>query len=248
MLMCLLKPARGPMTLIRSSENLHQEAHQVMIQWNENVINNSYLQYYKILEAGNNVGGFIVGDSGVGYQVCERIWIEPANMRRGIGTRSFQLVGDKYPKAYLWVLCTPEWNVRTKPFYENLGFVQIGITREYSQWNGRYYQKKIRDRIPRAISEIGELHENQQRVIVEGRIQSLSQPRKVYSRKKEKELMVAEASLRNHTGAIMLVLWNDQIRQVDDDSNVRILEGYVKSYRDELQLSIGKWGSIIILL
>jgi len=60
--------------------------------------------------------------------------------------------------------------------------------------------------------------------------------------------MVAEASLRNHTGAIMLVLWNDQIRQVDDDSNVRILEGYVKSYRDELQLSIGKWGSIIILL
>jgi len=59
---------------------------------------------------------------------------------------------------------------------------------------------------------------------------------------------VVNATLADDTGSIKLVLWNDQIRQVEKDSRIRVENGYVKEYRDELQLGVGEWGVIITLL
>ncbi|MFW9982529.1 MAG: GNAT family N-acetyltransferase, partial [Candidatus Thorarchaeota archaeon] len=112
------------------------------VEWNSRIINNRYLQYYKILDGYNIVGGFIVGDRGPNYQVCERIWIDPDHMRKGLGSRAFRLIWNIYPSADLWVLGTPEWNTRTNPFYQSIGFTMIGKTHEYS-WDGIYYEKKI---------------------------------------------------------------------------------------------------------
>ncbi|NHJ14776.1 MAG: N-acetyltransferase, partial [Candidatus Thorarchaeota archaeon] len=76
------------------------------LEWNADKIRNRYLQYYKILIGNDIVGGFIVGDRGPGYQVCERIWIDPDYMRRGIGKKAFELIWEKYPSADLWTLGT----------------------------------------------------------------------------------------------------------------------------------------------
>ncbi|MHA2002673.1 MAG: GNAT family N-acetyltransferase [Candidatus Thorarchaeota archaeon] len=217
------------------------------LEWNIDKIKNRYLQYYKILSEDEIVGGFIVGDRGPGYQICERIWVDPDSMRKGIGTKSFELIWEKYPSANLWALGTPEWNLRTNPFYQSIGFVQIGTTHEYS-WIGIYYEKRITDGFPDAMSRIGDIHEGQQRVIVEGRVEHVSNPRTVTSRKTGEELKVADLTLADDTGSIKLVLWNDQIRQTKSNSSIRIEEGYVKSYRDELQLIVGKWGQIITLI
>ncbi len=218
------------------------------VEWNTSQINNRYLQYYKILLGNDIVGGFIAGDRGVGYQVCERIWINPEYMRRGFGVKTFELIWEKYPSADLWVLGTPEWNVRTKPFYEKVGFTQIGITRDYPQWNGRYYEMRFLDGFPRAMSDLGDLHRGQNYVVVEGRVKHLSNPRIVTSRKTGEELKVVNGLLTDETGSIKLVLWNDQIRQVDENSRIRIENAYVKEFRDELQLGVGEWGMIITLL
>lgn len=216
--------------------------------WNLRIINNKYLQYYKILKENDIVGGFIVGDRGPGYQVCERIWVDPEHMREGIGQTAFAMIWKKYPLADLWALGTPEWNLRTNPFYQKLGFVQIGITRDYSAWNGIYYEKRFSEDIPRAMSMIAGLHQGQNRVIVEGYIKRISEIRVVKSKKTGEDLNVADAIISDGSGSIKLVLWNDHIRQVDLDSRIRIEEGYVTEFRNELQLGIGEWGMIITLV
>jgi replication factor A1 len=217
-------------------------------EWNSSIIQNRYLQYYKILEGDNVVGGFIAGDRGPGYQVCERIWLDPSHMRMGIGQKAFRLIWELYPSADLWVLGTPEWNTRTNPFYQKLGFVRIGMTHDYPTWNGNYYEKRVSDRIPRAISTIGNLRKSLNQVVVEGSVERMSELRTVSSRKTGEELKVVDVVLTDDTGSVKLVLWNDQIRQVEKDSRIRIENGFVKEYRDELQLGVGEWGVIITLL
>jgi replication factor A1 len=216
------------------------------LEWNIDKIKNRWLQYYKILEDDNIVGGFIVGDRGPNYQACERVWVDPNQMRKGIGSSTFDLIWKKYPAADLWVLGTPEWNTRTNPFYQSIGFIQIGKTHEYT-WDGIYYEKRITDRFPRAMSRIEDLHDGQQRVIVEGVVEKISEPRTVPSRKTGEDLQVADVTLSDDTGSVKLVLWNNQIPQVKARTSIRIEEGFVKTYRDELQMSVGKWGMIITL-
>lgn len=218
------------------------------IEWNSKAIENRWLQYRKILLGSEVVGGFIVGNRGPGYQVCERIWVDLDYMRKGIATKAFELVWELYSSADLWVLGTPEWNVRTNPFYKSLGFVQIGTTHDNPTWTGIYYEKRMEDRFPRSMSRIADIQNGQQRVLVEGSVDQLSSPRIVMSRKTGEELKVAEVKLSDNTGSITLVLWNEQIRQVKENTSIRIEEGYVKEFRDELQLSVSQWGMIITLL
>ena len=217
------------------------------LEWNIDKIKHRFLNYYKILEGNEIVGGFIVGNRGPDYQVCERIWIDPDQMRKGMGTQAFDLIWKKYTSADLWVLGTPEWNTRTNPFYRSIGFVQKGTTHDHA-WKGIYYEKRISNGFPKAMLIIGDIRDGQQRVIVEGHVEDIAATRTVQSRKTGEELKVADATLSDDTGSIKLVLWNKQIPQVKVDSNIRIEEGYVKSYRDELQLSIGKWGMLITLI
>ena len=218
------------------------------IEWNTKAIQNKWLQYRKILFGSEIVGGFIVGDRGPGYQVCERIWIDSAYMRKGIATKAFDLIWEKYPSADLWVVGTPEWNGRTNPFYESLGFVQIGTTHDNPTWTGIYFEKRILEKFPRSMSKIADIQNGQQRVIVEGKVEQIPSPRTVTSRKTGEELTVADLQLSDDTGSIKLVLWNEQIRQVKENTSIRIEEGYVKEFREQLQLSVGKWGMIITLL
>ena len=217
------------------------------LKWNIDKIKNQWLQYYKILDGNDIVGGFIVGDRGPDYQVCERIWIDPDQMRKGMGTKAFNLIWGKYPSADTWVLGTPEWNTRTNPFYRSIGFVQIGTTHDHS-WDGIYYEKRLTDGLPKAMSKIEDILDSQQRVIVEGLVEYLSETRTVSSRKTGEDLNVAYVTLSDGTGSVKLVLWNNQIPQVKINSSIRIEEGFVKTYRDELQMSVGKWGMIITLL
>jgi replication factor A1 len=218
------------------------------IEWNTKMVQNKWLQYRKILLGSEVVGGFIVGDRGPGYQVCERIWVDPDYMRKGIATKAFELVWEQYPSTDLWVLGTPEWNVRTNPFYKSLGFAQIGTTHDNPTWTGIYYEKRMSDEFPQAMSRITDIQNGQQRVLVEGKVDHILSPRTVVSKKTGEELKVAEVKLSDDTGSIKLVLWNEQIRQVKENTAIRIEEGYVKEFRGELQLSIGKWGLIITLL
>lgn len=55
---------------------------------------------------------------------------------------------------------------------------------------------------------------------------------------------VATAKIKDDSGECKLSLWGKQIEMFSVGDNVEISKGYVKSFRDELQVNVGKTGSI----
>ncbi len=55
---------------------------------------------------------------------------------------------------------------------------------------------------------------------------------------------VSTAKIKDDSGECKLSLWGKQIDLFSVGDNVEISKGYVKSFRDELQINVGKTGSI----
>ncbi len=83
-------------------------------------------------------------------------------------------------------------------------------------------------------------------VVVEAKVTEKSDPREVLSRFKDETYKVATATIADETGTIKLTLWNEQISQVDVGSTVKIDNGYITSFRGEIQLNIGKYGKMTV--
>jgi len=212
-----------------------------------------WCDYHKILYEGRIVGALIVANKKAGHHECARIFVDPEYHNRGMATRAFEMAWDIYKDAKVWTLGTPEWNVRTKHFYEKLGFVQVGWTNSSAQGfgeesRGRYYEKVMNPGQPYERMKIADLTQGMRAVEVEAEVLEVSEPRQVRSRKTGEPLRVAEAVISDETGSIKLVLWNDQIRQVKANEKIRIENGYVTSFRGEKQLNIGRYGTLVILL
>jgi GNAT superfamily N-acetyltransferase len=205
-------------------------------------------RYYKMIYDGRIAGGLIASRRRPGHYELERIFVDPEYHNRGIGTEAMKWVFAQFPDAKIWTLGTPEWNVRTRHFYEKLGFVQIGWTKDEPEWNGRYYQKSMAPHRQYDTMKISELTSGMRGVEVEAEILKISEPKHVRSRTTGEPLRVANAIIADETGTIKLTLWNDQIRQVKIHDKIRINGGYVTSFRGEKQLNPGKYGPLIILL
>ena len=85
------------------------------------------------------------------------------------------------------------------------------------------------------------------RIVVVGEIVEKAIPRAVRSRSRWQDLTVTEATLKDDTDDIVLMLWNEQIKQCKVGDKVRIEGGYVKNYRGMRQLNVGKVGKLITL-
>ncbi len=59
-----------------------------------------------------------------------------------------------------------------------------------------------------------------------------------------KQGRVATAKLKDETGEIELSLWNEQIDQFGKGDTIKVVNGYVKEYQGEMQLTTGMRGSI----
>jgi ssDNA-binding replication factor A large subunit len=53
--------------------------------------------------------------------------------------------------------------------------------------------------------------------------------------------------LKDDSDDVVLMMWNEQIKQGNVGDRVRIENGYVKNYRGMRQLNIGKVGKLIKL-
>jgi replication factor A1 len=85
------------------------------------------------------------------------------------------------------------------------------------------------------------------RVDVEAKVIEKSQAREVTSRYKNETYQVADALIRDDTGQIKLTLWNEQIEQVKENDSVKIENGYVTSFRGEIQLNVGRFGKLTVV-
>ena len=94
--------------------------------------------------------------------------------------------------------------------------------------------------------KIKDLRNGMKRVSVEAKVVEKTDPREVLSRFKDETYKVATAIVADETGTIKLTLWNDQIDQVNVDNTVKIENGYISSFRGEIQLNIGKYGKLTV--
>jgi replication factor A1 len=94
--------------------------------------------------------------------------------------------------------------------------------------------------------KINELRDGMKRINVTAKVTEKSDTREVTSRFKDQTLKVATAMIADETGTIKLTLWNEQISQVNVNDTVKIQNGYITSFRDEIQLNIGRYGTLTV--
>lgn len=94
--------------------------------------------------------------------------------------------------------------------------------------------------------KIKELRDKMRNVTVEGKVMEKSDAREVLSRFKDETYKVASAIIGDETGTIKMPLWNEQIDKVNVDNMVKVENGYVSSFRGEIQLNVGKFGKLTV--
>ncbi len=84
------------------------------------------------------------------------------------------------------------------------------------------------------------------RIDIEAKVTSKESPREVLSRYKDVVHRVANTIISDETGQIKLTLWNNQIDEVNVNDNIKITNGYVTSFRGEIQLNVGRYGKLTV--
>ena len=94
--------------------------------------------------------------------------------------------------------------------------------------------------------KIKELRDGMKRINIKGTVTEKSDAREVTSRFKDQTYRVSTAMMSDQTGTIKLTLWNDQIEMVNVNDIIRIENGYITSFRGEIQLNVGKFGTLTV--
>jgi len=94
------------------------------------------------------------------------------------------------------------------------------------------------------MMNISELKPGTGSVNLEAEVVSVEAPREInkYGRK----LRVANATIKDESGTITLVLWNEEIDRVKEGSKIRIENGYVNEWQGNPQLTLGKFGKMTV--
>ncbi len=87
----------------------------------------------------------------------------------------------------------------------------------------------------------GNLNKN---VTLSVEVVDIKEPREVRS-KFGKKLTLNTAIVKDETGEVELVLWNDQINEVKVGEKITLQDVYVKEFNGNVQLTLGKSGKII---
>ena len=93
---------------------------------------------------------------------------------------------------------------------------------------------------------IADLRNGMKRVSIEATVKEKGTPRQVMSRFGTETYTVADAIVADESGSIKMTLWNEQIALVKVDDRIRIENGYVTSFKGEVQLNVGKFGKMTI--
>lgn len=93
--------------------------------------------------------------------------------------------------------------------------------------------------------KISELKTGDGKVVVEGAIIEKGEVRDIST--KYGQTQVCESVLEDDSGVITLVLWGDQIKDVQEGDRVRVENGYVKEWNNAMQLNVGRFGTIKVL-
>jgi ssDNA-binding replication factor A large subunit len=96
------------------------------------------------------------------------------------------------------------------------------------------------------LTDIKDLNDGMKRVSVEAKVVEKGDAREVRSKFKDETYRIVDAVIADETGSIKLTLWNEQADQVNVGDNIKIENGYVTSFKGEIQLNVGKFGKMTV--
>jgi len=91
---------------------------------------------------------------------------------------------------------------------------------------------------------IADLKPGMRKVSVDGKVLDIENPRDVQT--KFGPGQVTSATLKDASGVVNVTLWNENISKVTVGSNISIENGYVDSFRGQLQLQVGRYGKLTV--
>jgi replication factor A1 len=94
------------------------------------------------------------------------------------------------------------------------------------------------------LTSISQLRSGDKRVNIEAAVVEKATPRQVHSRFGEETYTVCDTMVADETGKIKLTLWNEQIANINVGDKIKIENGYVTSFKGEVQLNVGKFGKL----
>ena len=93
--------------------------------------------------------------------------------------------------------------------------------------------------------KISELKEGATNVSIEAEVASMGEVKEI--QKYGNTLKVANAEIKDDSGSIKLTLWNEKIDLIKEGDKIKIEKGYVNSFQGDLQLTLGKFGTLEVL-
>lgn len=80
------------------------------------------LEYFKVLQDKEIIGGIIITISGKSFGRIDRIFVDPNYQGKGIGSRVINLVEEEFPNVRTWDLETSSRQISNHYFYEKMGY------------------------------------------------------------------------------------------------------------------------------
>lgn len=81
------------------------------------------------------------------------------------------------------------------------------------------------------------------RVNIDVEVVDISEPKEVTSRRTKRKMV--EAKVKDETGMITLVLWDDKIiRDLKAGEKLQVRNGFVSSFKGEMRVNVGKYAEI----
>jgi replication factor A1 len=97
------------------------------------------------------------------------------------------------------------------------------------------------------LDKIGSLTPNSRNVNLVAKVVSKAEPRNVGSQYDQRQHQLTESLIADETGAIQLVLWDENIGKVSEGDTIRVSNAFVKVFRGKMQLNLGRYGRLEIL-
>jgi len=94
------------------------------------------------------------------------------------------------------------------------------------------------------LVKIGSLTPRSRGVNLIARVVEKPQARVVSSQYDQSEHRLTEALIADETGAITLVLWDDNIDVVNEGESIKVVNGFIKLFKGKMQLNLGRFGKV----
>ncbi len=95
--------------------------------------------------------------------------------------------------------------------------------------------------------KVGDLTQYSRSVNTVVKVISKTESRDVTSRADQSAHKVCEALVADETGSVYMTLWDEKIDELEDDSVIRITNGYINLFRGSMRLNLGRYGSYEVL-